>query len=239
MLYSAFLLGLLGSFHCIGMCGPIAMVLPVHKDTRASKTIKISLYHIGRILAYGSIGLLFGFLGKGLFLSGFQQRLSIIIGVIIVGYILLPKNWIRKIEVTTPLYQIVARIKSGLGSRLKKNSFSSLFVIGFLNGYLPCGMVYMAVVGAVAMATPQQGFLYMLLYGVGTIPLMTMIIYFKHLFSIKFRNNIQKAIPYFVFLIGVLFILRGLGVGIPYLSPSDASLQLQNNGATCAPIEVN
>ncbi|MDG2280340.1 MAG: sulfite exporter TauE/SafE family protein [Flavicella sp.] len=239
MFYSAFILGLLGSFHCIGMCGPIAMVLPVHNEKPFPRFLKIFLYHFGRILAYGTIGLAFGFLGKGLFLSGFQQRLSIVIGILMILYIMIPASVFSKFQVTTPLYSFIGKIKSGLGKRLKNKSYASLFTIGFLNGYLPCGMVYMALVGAIAMASPQEGFLYMMLYGLGTIPLMTVVIYFKTIFSIAFRNKIQKAIPTFVVIIGILFILRGLGLGIPYISPTDAQLQVNSNAATCAPESVN
>ena len=238
MFFSAFVLGLLGSFHCIGMCGPIAMLLPVHADKPATRFIKIFLYHFGRILAYGSIGLIFGLLGKGLFLSGFQQRLSIVIGVIMILYIIIPTPFMNKIQITGILYKLISIVKSGLGKGLKNKSYHSLFIIGFFNGYLPCGMVYMALAGAIAMASPAQGFLYMLVYGLGTIPLMTFVIYFKTIFSVAFRNKIQKAIPYFVFAIGVLFILRGLGIGIPYISPTDVQLQIQTAPTNCAPESV-
>jgi len=235
MCFSALLLGLLGSFHCIGMCGPIAMVLPVHAEKPLPRVLKIFLYHTGRLIAYGTIGLVFGLLGKGLFLSGFQQRLSIIIGVLMILYTIIPAKKLTYFKFTTPLYLFIGKIKNALGKRLKNKNYGSLFIIGFLNGYLPCGTVYMALAGAIAMASPQQGALYMIIYGLGTIPLMTMIIYFKTLFSLKFRNKIQKAIPYFVFTIGLLFILRGMGIGIPYISPSPIQLQVQNNAASCAP----
>jgi sulfite exporter TauE/SafE len=239
MYYSAIILGLLGSFHCIGMCGPIAMVLPVHNEKPLPRLLKIFLYHFGRILAYGTIGFAFGFLGKGLFLSGFQQRLSIIIGIIMILYILIPASVLSKFQATSLLYSFIGKIKLGLGKRLKNKSYASLFIIGFLNGYLPCGMVYMALVGAIAMASPQEGFFYMMLYGLGSIPLMTVVIYSKTIFSITFRNKIPKAIPSIVVLIGILFILRGLGIGIPYISPTDAQLQVNSNAATCTPKSVN
>ncbi len=238
MLYSAIILGLLGSFHCIGMCGPIALVLPVHDQKPVQKFIKIFLYHLGRMLAYGSIGLLFGLLGKGLFLSGIQQRLSILIGVIMIAYAIIPARILNKYTATQPLYKLIGKLKSGLGKQLKRKSNKALFSIGFLNGFLPCGMVYMALVGAIATANPAQGFLYMVLYGLGTVPLMTVILYAKNIFPMSFRNKIQKAIPAFVVLIGFLFILRGFGMGIPYISPSDAKLQIQNNAKPCAPTDL-
>lgn len=238
MFFSALILGLLGSFHCIGMCGPIALVLPVHNEKTVRKFLKIALYHFGRMLAYGTIGIAFGLLGKGLYLSGFQQRLSIIIGVIMIAYILIPTKFLNRFNFTSPLYHFIAKIKSLLGKQLKRKSGKSFATIGFLNGFLPCGMVYMALAGAIETATPIKGFLYMCVFGLGTIPLMTVIIYAKDIFTIKIRNKIQKLIPVFVIIIGVLFILRGLAIGIPYISPKDTKLQIQNNAATCAPSEV-
>lgn len=235
MYLSALVFGLLGSFHCIGMCGPIALVLPVHHENPVQKTLKISLYHLGRMLSYGSIGLLFGWLGKGLYLSGFQQRLSILIGLIMIGYVLLPVRMFERLSISQTGYALIGKLKSSLGKYLKRKDYKALFTIGVLNGFLPCGMVYMALAGAIATATPSQGFLYMCIYGLGTVPLMTVILYFKNAFSLSFRNKIQKAIPVFVILIGLLFVLRGLGLGIPYVSPSDTHLLIAPNAANCAP----
>jgi len=235
MLYSAILLGLLGSFHCIGMCGPIALVLPVHSENPLQKFTKISLYHFGRMLAYGLIGFLFGLLGKGLFLSGFQQRLSILLGVLMVAYTFIPSKFLNTHKIIQPLYLLIGKLKSGLGKQLKRKSNKALFSIGFLNGFLPCGMVYIALIGATSTANPAEGFMYMTFFGLGTVPLMTIILYVKHLFSITIRNKIQKAIPVFIVLMGFLFILRGFGIGIPYISPSDAKLQIQNEANSCSP----
>src|SRR5210317_413309 len=96
MLWSALIFGLLGSFHCIGMCGPIAFVLPIPKGNKSKSFFGTSLYHIGRILSYSLIGLLFGLLGKGLYLAGFQQRLSILIGIIMILIILIPTRVLNK-----------------------------------------------------------------------------------------------------------------------------------------------
>ena len=69
MLWTALVLGLAGSFHCIGMCGPIAFVLPINRSSKTSLFYQIFLYHFGRLLSYSMIGLLFGFIGKGLYLA--------------------------------------------------------------------------------------------------------------------------------------------------------------------------
>lgn len=220
MLYSAFILGILGSFHCIGMCGPIAFMLPVSRDNQVKKFFQIFLYHFGRLLAYSIIGLAFGLIGKSLDLFGFQQQLSIGIGVLMILVILLPSKHFQKFNLTKPLYRFIGRIKSSLGTALKKKTPDTFFTIGFLNGFLPCGLVYMAVFGSIAAGSIVTGSLYMLLFGAGTIPLMTTAVYFSSLLSGNIRKKVQKLIPVFVVLIGLLFIIRGLGLDIPYLSPA-------------------
>ena len=223
MLISAFILGLLGSFHCVGMCGPIAFMLPVDRNNTYKKVTQISLYHVGRLLSYSIMGLVFGLIGKGLNLFGFQQQLSIIIGVVMIIVILIPYKTFNKYNVSKPIYKVISKVKSGLGSALKKKTSDTFLTIGFLNGFLPCGLVYMAVFGAIAGGNAAEGSLYMAFFGLGTIPLMTTAIYFSNFLKGAMRQKIQKAIPVFVVLIGVLFILRGLGLGIPYLSPAPVS----------------
>ena len=223
MLISAFILGLLGSFHCVGMCGPIAFMLPVDRNNTFKKVTQISLYHIGRLLSYSIMGLVFGLIGKGLNLFGFQQQLSIIIGVVMIIVILIPYKTFNKYNISKPIYKVISKVKSALGSALKKKTSDTFLTIGFLNGFLPCGLVYMAIFGAIAGGNAAEGSLYMAFFGLGTIPLMTTAIYFSNFLKGAMRQKIQKAIPVFVVLIGVLFILRGLGLGIPYLSPAPVS----------------
>ena len=227
MLYTAFLFGLISSFHCVGMCGPIAMMLPVDRLNPAKKVSQIITYHLGRLAAYASIGLVFGLVGKGLFLAGMQQKLSIFIGIVMITVILVPERVFAQYNFSKPVFKLISKIKTSLGSQFKKKSYKSLFTIGLLNGFLPCGMVYVALFGAIAMQSESLGMLYMILFGLGTVPLMSSVIYLNSFLKISVRNKIQKAIPYIAVIIGVLFILRGLGLGIPYISPSNMSLFVQ------------
>lgn len=227
MLYTAFLFGLISSFHCIGMCGPIAMMLPVDRNNPAKKASQILTYHLGRLTAYGTIGLIFGLVGKGFFMAGIQQNLSIFIGVAMIAVILIPENIFSKYNFSKPMFKLISKIKSTLGSKFKNKSYKSLFIIGLLNGILPCGMVYVALFGAIAMQSESLGVLYMVLFGLGTVPMMSSVIYINSFLTVPVRNRIQKIIPYVAVLIGVLFILRGLGLGIPYVSPSNMSLFVQ------------
>jgi len=218
MLWSAFILGLLGSFHCVGMCGPIAFVLPLDRKRKGKRVMQIGMYHSGRLLTYSLIGLVFGLVGSGLYLFGLQQKVSVITGVLMIAAVILTASSF-KLGVTNPLYRLVGRLKNKLGSSLKGKSADTFLTIGFLNGFLPCGLVYMAVLGAIASSSLWEAALYMVLFGLGTVPLMTTAVYFGNFLTGKVRQRIRKAVPVFVVVVGLLFILRGLGLGIPYVSP--------------------
>lgn len=231
MLLSAIIFGLLGSFHCIGMCGPIAFMLPIDRANKTKGFFQILSYHLGRLFTYSLIGLLFGFLGRGFYFFGFQQQLSIIVGVLMIITIVFPKI-LQKLSLSKKISTLVLKIKNSLGKELKKKGNDTFFTIGFLNGFLPCGLVYMAVFGALATSNAFTGSLYMFLFGLGTIPLMTAFVYLGNFTKGNFRKNIQKAIPILVVFIGILFIVRGLGLDIPYVSPAPV-LDMVTNNAVC------
>lgn len=220
MLWSAVIFGLLGSFHCVGMCGPIAFMLPVNRTNSTKKVFQIFTYHFGRILAYSIIGLVFGLVGKSLYIFGLQQQLSIGIGILMIVVVLTPTRIFNKYNFSKPIFKIISKVKSALGQAFKKKTADTFLTIGFLNGFLPCGLVYMAVFASLAMEGALKGSLYMALFGIGTIPLMTSAIYLGKFLNATIKQRIQKAIPVFVVIIGLLFIIRGMGLGIPYLSPA-------------------
>ena len=231
MLLTALLLGLLGSFHCIGMCGPIAFMLPVHTSSTSGKILKVGSYHLGRLLAYAMIGLLFGLLGSGIYLFGMQQKLSVAIGVFMILLVILPAFRIKFFSPGGVFLKSLSRLKASIGKELTKSGADTYLGLGLLNGFLPCGLVYMAVLGAIASGHALEGSLYMMLFGAGTIPMMTLAVFASHKINGKVRAKITKVIPIFVVILGFLFIVRGLGLGIPYLSPEpvielvDASIE--------------
>jgi hypothetical protein len=206
------------------MCGPIAMMLPVDHKNSSRKVVQVATYHLGRLSAYATIGLIFGALGKGFFMAGMQQQLSIAIGVLMIVFILVPERKLAQYNFSKPIYKVISNVKTALGKQFKNKSYKSLFTIGLLNGFLPCGMVYVALFGAIAMQSVTYGIFYMLLFGLGTLPLMSLVIYVNSFITPNFRSKIQSFIPYVTVFIGCLFILRGLGLGIPYVSPSTMSL---------------
>ncbi|WP_333694607.1 sulfite exporter TauE/SafE family protein [Flavobacterium sp.] len=227
MLYTAVIFGLISSFHCIGMCGPIAMMIPVDRNNAANRVFQIFLYHLGRLTAYALLGLFFGMLGRGLFLAGFQQQLSIVVGVLMILFVLIPERKLAQYNFSKPIYRVISKVKSHLGAQFKRKTFDALFTMGLLNGFLPCGMVYAALFGAIAMQNEWMGATYMALFGVGTIPMMSAVVLIANCITVPVRTKIQKMIPIMVFIIGGLFIVRGLGLDIPYLSPKTTSLIVQ------------
>ena len=238
MLWSAFIIGLLGSLHCIGMCGPIALMLPVSHDQPVKKIFQTMLYHIGRISAYALIGIFLGLIGESFATFGFQQHLSIVIGVILLISVIIPQRFISRYSIFQPLNKVLMQLKSSMGTTFKRKSWDAFFSLGFLNGFLPCGLVYVAAFAAIGTAGITNSIFYMILFGLGTVPLMSVIIFAKGFISKKMNINTKKLIPYAVAFMSLLFILRGLGLGIPYVSPKHQPQEV-NATQNCQPFNVN
>lgn len=225
ILISAFVLGLMGSFHCAGMCGPIAIALPLHGNTVPQKIFGGVLYNLGRTLTYGFMGAVFGLLGQGVEMIGFQQKISVIMGGIMIFSVLFPNLFKNQYSMDKSWFSFVGKLKSTIGKMFSIRSFSSLFLIGLLNGLLPCGLVYMAIAGAIGTGEVLLGSMYMVLFGLGTIPMMLSISLAGNIMSLAIRNKINKLIPLLVVIVGIFFILRGLSLGIPYLSPPKEKIE--------------
>lgn len=232
MVEIAFLFGLLGSVHCLGMCGPIAFLLPLEHQKPWKKATQIILYHLGRILAYSCIGLVFGILGQQISLFGFQQYLSIATGVLMILFVLLPHTKFRSFSGLKIVTRIISKLQFKLSALLRQNNNSNLLVVGILNGFLPCGFVYLAVFGSLANSQNLlNSVLFMVFFGLGTIPIMTTAVYAFQLFSKKTQQLIRNQFPVLVIVLAGLFILRGLGLEIPYLSP--APIEMISNDINC------
>lgn len=225
ILLSALVLGLMGSFHCAGMCGPIAIALPLHGNTVSQKIFGGTLYNVGRTITYGIMGAIFGFLGQGVEMLGFQQKISVVMGAIMILSVLFPALFKNQYRMDKSWFSFVGKLKKSIGQLFSIRSFSSLFFIGLLNGLLPCGLVYMAIAGAIGTGNVTQGSLYMILFGLGTIPMLLTISLAGNIMSQAIRRKINKLIPVLVVVVGLLFILRGLSLGIPYLSPPKQKIE--------------
>jgi sulfite exporter TauE/SafE len=230
LIIAAISLGLLGSFHCIGMCGPIALALPVHQYNSFKKYFGILLYNLGRVTTYSALGLLFGLLGQSFFLGGLQQTLSISIGIILLlSVILSSSRWYSSPNLGF-IYNFINSVKSQLGNLFNKKGLHFLFFIGLLNGLLPCGLVYLGIAGAIATGHYMKGAEFMFYFGVGTIPIMYTVAFLGQFITIKYRNYIRHTMPYVVSVMAVMLIVRGLNLGIPYLSPE---FEKEKNTVSC------
>lgn len=236
MIWSAFVLGLVGSVHCLGMCGPIVLVLPGAAREGWRFMMGRVLYNAGRAITYAFMGLIVGMIGQSIALAGYQQWLGIIAGALMVLSVLLPAVGVRRIPPTKHFDRFLGTLKSRLGRMLSGSSASSLITIGLLNGFLPCGLVYMALAGSLAMASASGGAAYMFLFGLGTLPMMFAASYAGGLISGELRRKITKLIPAGVVILGLLFILRGLSLGIPFISP-DMEM-MKNKGMTAPKTEI-
>ncbi len=215
----AFMIGIVGSFHCIGMCGPLALSLPIAKKSILAKLSGAFIYNAGRVVTYSFLGAIFGLVGQTFFLFGFQQWLSIIAGSIILILVVLPNTNLVSNNISKSTSQFFNKLRTTLANLFNKKSSGSLFTIGLLNGFLPCGLVYMAIAGAIATGSVGSSILFMAAFGFGTLPIMWSVVFFGNFVSISLRKNIRRAYPYMMAFMACLLILRGMGLGIPYVSP--------------------
>jgi sulfite exporter TauE/SafE len=218
LLISGFALGIVSSFHCVGMCGPIALSLPVYYLPHPKKLIGILFYHSGRIFLYALLGLFFGFVGRQFYLAGLQQYFSIALGCIIL--LILLQTTFGKQFIHIPLFdQFQEKLQNIIAIYIQKKQLYGMLFLGMANGLLPCGMVYLAITGAMATGNLIGGVAFMTVFGLGTFPAMFLLTYFGSFISLKVRNNMKKAIPFFVATMAILLILRGLNLNIPMVSP--------------------
>jgi len=224
--WTAILLGLAGSLHCAGMCGPLALALPTASSQRAGLVLGRVAYNLGRVATYSLMGLIFGLAGHSVVLAGVQRWLSIALGLTVIA------GWLgsRRLAASLPVTRLVNRLKSSLSGLLRHRSLAALTALGLLNGLLPCGLVYVACAGAAATGSPWFGARFMAVFGLGTIPMMLAISLSGNLVPLSLRLKLRPAIPLSVVLLAGLLILRGLSLGIPYLSPK---LTSSSSAAAC------
>lgn len=213
----AFFIGLFGSIHCIGMCGPLAFAIPVNNNNWWRILSDKLLYNSGRVISYSVLGFLIGFIGHQLWLNGLQQGISLFSGLLI---IMAGLSRIFKIKLSkTSFFKTTLSPVNHLFTYALQHRSGHL-VIGLLNGFLPCGFVYIALIGAINTDSPAAAAQYMFWFGVGTFPLMLLATISSGFIGIKLRRRINTAMPYLMVCLGFWFILRGLALNIPYLSPA-------------------
>jgi len=215
--------GVLGSVHCLGMCGPIALVLPGAERSGLRYLLGRVVYNAGRVVTYATLGLAVGFLGRRIALAGFQQALTIVLGVVVLAGALLPSASARLTARWSPLTHAHQWVRDALGALLRRRSVSSLALIGLVNGLLPCGLVYLALAGAAATADELRAAVFMVGFGAGTVPAMLAASLAGSLVPARWKNRLVAVVPTVMAMVGILLILRGLNLGIPLVSPGLSS----------------
>ena len=218
------IIGLLGSFHCLGMCGPIVVSLPLREQSWETKVFSSLLYNLGRVTTYAFLGLIFGLLGLGLHIWGIQQWVSIAVGTIMILSVGFPVLF-HGSKITTIFDGLLMGFKKSFGRFFGLRTYTSIWMIGILNGFLPCGLVYVALAGALLSTTPWNGAFYMIIFGIGTVPALMVLSLLGNFLTAAFRRRMQGIVPFLILLIGILFVLRGMNLGIPYLSPKMEAAQ--------------
>lgn len=214
----AFILGMLSNLHCLGMCGPIALAIPLNRSSKSAMLFGILQYHIGRVLVYAILGYIIGYIGMGIKLFGVLQAISIIAGIGIIIYAWRKKITFFKNPFTSSLRHS-SLLSSYMGKIMRSKSPLKLFFLGSLNGLLPCGMVYTALITAVVLGTPVLSASSMLAFGLGTLPGLVAFSLFAQQLGNPIRSKINRYLPYLITIVGILIILRGMNLNIPYISP--------------------
>ncbi len=228
-LAAAFLLGAAGSAHCLGMCGPIALAVPSPSNTLRARWMSTLLLNAGRISTYTLLGVAVGSLGLGMRLAGLQQAVSITGGILLLLSTAMP-SLLHRWSPTGRVALGIGRLRSALARNLKRTAPEALFLTGALNGLLPCGLLYAALLGAASLAAPTHAALFMAAFGLGTWPALMALRMGGALVSSTARLRLRKLSPVLISAVAMLMILRGMGLGIPYLSPGPVSAQVFTTG---------
>lgn len=209
-IWAPLLLGLAGSFHCVGMCGPLVLALPLAAAEKRKVLSQMMVYHAGRILTYALLGILFGLLGKGMAVAGFQKALSIAAGVMMISMAFMTWRFESLLVALPGFAKFTQTVQGRIGALMRTHPGKATFSMGTLNGLLPCGMVYAALAGAISSAGLLEGGAFMVVFGLGTLPLLLAVSVLGRSFSTAVRQRIRIAQPILLTIAGLLLLQRGL-----------------------------
>lgn len=211
--WGALLLGLSSSFHCFGMCGPLVMAIPMKSKSKVKRAFGITQYHVGKTFTYALLGLIVGLVGISIQAFKWMQVLSVISGVVIIFFAW--ESFIR-LPFGQKIQQSFTRVAGkSLRALFKSNlPFKPLF-FGMINGLLPCGLIYVALINSLLAGSPTGSATAMIFFGLGTVPVLTL----AKWISMRIKWKSTWITPILITLVGVMIIFRGLNLGIPLLSP--------------------
>ena len=216
MIYIAFTLGLFGSLHCVGMCGPLAIAFCDKEDDTAFQRLNTGLsYNLGRTVTYAALGLLFGLIGSLVAVVDLQKLLSIILGMLLVFSFFLSIDIDKKVNGLPAVRRFYDKLRLSISNMYTRAKKYHPFTLGLVNGLLPCGLVYLALAGAIAYGTLLKGAIFMVFFGLGTIPMMLALTLGTNFLNPKWRFQFRKILPYVTLFFGIFLIYRGFAVGMP------------------------
>jgi len=219
-------MGFLSSFHCVGMCGPIALALPVHRGTRARRIAGVLAYNAGRALTYAMFGMVVGTLGASLAWLGMLRYASVVIGAAMLAYVFWPSRLEQQLQMPLAWQKTINLLRQRMCFYLKRADLPGMLLLGMLNGAIPCGMVYMALVSSVATGSAFGGGVFMALFGLGTMPAMLMLGMAKQQFTPALRTRIRKLMPVLVGIAGIWLVVRGITTSYSGHTPPSAGITI-------------
>lgn len=214
----AFLIGIGGSIHCVGMCGPIVLALPVKNLGFNAVLMNRLIYNLGRITTYGTMGLIIGVLGLGVQIVGAQQYLSVLLGIGLILYIIFSARRLPMFSGLAVFDRALVKFKLLFSRKLSLSGKRNNFFIGMLNGLLPCGLVYVALVNSLLVSSPWEGFIFMSIFGLGTFPALFILPLATRIFNFRPLTNLKRFVPFLIFGLGVFLIIRGINFDNPFFT---------------------
>jgi len=224
--YLAISMGLISSFHCVGMCGPIALALPVNKGTRARRIAGVLVYNAGRALTYATFGMVIGTLGASLAWLGVLRYASVVVGMAMLAYVCWPSALGQRLHMPLFWQKTIGRLKHQMGFYLKKTDLTGMLLLGMLNGAIPCGMVYMALMSSIATGSTWGGGAFMALFGLGTMPAMLALGVAKTQLTPALRTRFRRLTPVLMALAGIWLVARGAITSYPDHSKPAAAITI-------------
>jgi sulfite exporter TauE/SafE len=227
---AGFVLGLAGSMHCAGMCGPLVAALPSPEHRSASFMAGRIAYNVGRVSTYAIMGVVVGLGGSVLSMAIHGMTISVVSGVLMIMLASAQLLLHRSIPMPAFVYRLLQPMRKHLAIRMQHNRIAALVGVGMLNGLLPCGMVTAALVGAAGAGSALNAAGFMTAFGMGTAPMMMALAVGLPMATGRWKNRFRTAAPIVALLLGVFITVRGMGLGIPMLSPASPQ---QHNPAPC------
>ncbi len=212
-------IGLAGSLHCIGMCGPLVAALHVGGRLHMKRSL---IYHSGRILGYALFGALMGLIGYSMRLVITQEWLAVVAG----SLLLLTFLWPTTIQRLPARWgQPMRNLRQQWMQWWHTGHPGIVLGMGLLNAFLPCGLVYSALAASIITASPWMGALFMALFGLANTPALFFSSHIIRALQERFGQRHKRQIQIVLMAFALLIVLRGAGLGIPMVSPKLSDTQ--------------